>query len=612
MFLKQKKYSFIDMLIISLKTSPFYSIFYAVKCLTDALLPTLSIFVTAHLLDNAVAVYNKEVALSSVYVSIMLIAGIMIYNVLINVFMQFQNTKRVIYYRRKLIPLMVEKTAKLEYHYLENQKTADIINRVCPSFDNNVWDMFCAIINLASLGVFIIGIMATLFTQVWWIALSMFIVSIPILYIATKAGQQSYNADKEMSKIDRRANYLSGVLRNREAVEERNIYGYTKTLNARYAEKFEFARIFRLRVERKNFIKLKMGGIVTSVYSIGAMLAMLKPVADGNISIGMFIALMGAVFELSQRLSWGINGQIQDLSRKREYLRDLTDFMELAEHEGATAIPEKNMMFKKIEFRNVSFRYPGTEKLVLDNISFTIEYGKHYSVVGVNGAGKTTVTKLLTGLYTNYEGEILVDGCSLRNYSDAQIKGLSSVVYQDFARYYISLYDNIAVGNTSLYQENQSENRKEAEEAVKRIGLSGAIERLRDGIDTPLGKVIENGVDISGGEWQRVAMARCIISNAPLKILDEPTAALDPVSESTVYKNFEHISKGKTTIFISHRLGSTKLADVIFVLSDGKIAERGSHDELMEINGIYCEMFTSQAEWYRNSDGAKEGSAGNE
>ncbi len=186
------------------------------------------------------------------------------------------------------------------------------------------------------------------------------------------------------------------------------------------------------------------------------------------------------------------------------------------------------------------------------------------------------------------------------------------MVYQDFARYYISLYDNIAVGNINLYNENHEESRKEAEETIEQVGLSEAVQRLKDGFDTPLGKVIENGADISGGEWQRTAMARCIISDAPLKILDEPTAALDPVSESMVYKNFERISKGKTTIFISHRLGSTKLADVIYVLSDGKIAEHGSHDRLMEANGIYSKMFTSQAEWYTGSDGVMEGGADNE
>jgi ATP-binding cassette subfamily B protein len=181
--------------------------------------------------------------------------------------------------------------------------------------------------------------------------------------------------------------------------------------------------------------------------------------------------------------------------------------------------------------------------------------------------------------------------------SGAEIKGLSSVVYQDFARYYIPMYDNIALGCL-----NQEHDRTDIENAAEAAGLSHTISRLPDGLDTPLGKIQEKGVDISGGEWQRVAMARSIVSSAPLRILDEPTASLDPVSESMVYRKFEQISRGKTTIFISHRLGSTRLADVIYVIADGKIAENGPHEELMEKNGIYAEMFRAQAEWYKSGE----------
>jgi ATP-binding cassette subfamily B protein len=271
--------------------------------------------------------------------------------------------------------------------------------------------------------------------------------------------------------------------------------------------------------------------------------------------------------------------------------------MKLDEYEDAAAKPEKNMSFNVIEFKNVSFTYPETEKIILDKISFTIENGRHYSFVGVNGAGKTTITKLITGLYNNFEGEIIIDGRSIRDLTQAEIKGLSSVVYQDFAKYYISLYDNIAIADI-----NNPENRKNVENAVELTGLSEAAAKLKDGLDTPLGKILENGADISGGEWQRVAMARSVLSPAPLKILDEPTAALDPIGESMVYRNFERISKGMTTIFISHRLGSTKLADIIYVLADGKIIESGSHSALMTEKGVYCEMFNSQAEWYKNEE----------
>lgn len=597
MILKKKKYGFIDMITMSLKVSPFYSTIFGVKTLIDALLPTLSIFVTADFINTAIKIFNKEADISSVYISVALLAGIMIYNALIGALMSFVDCKRGIYYRRKLSPEILGKRAKLDYRHIENPETADLINRVCPNFEGNVWVMFGQVLNVVNLVVYVMGIIITLFTQVWWIALLMFIASGPILYIATKAGQRSYDADRQMSKIDRKVNYLSGIMRSREAVDERSIYGYTKNINAQYGEKYELARKFRLKVARNNMIKFKAGGIVTTVYSVCAMFAMIQPTISGEITIGMFIAIMGAVFGLSDRLSWGVNWLVQDITRKREYLKELTTFMTLDDHEGATEPAKKDMKFNILEFKNVSFKYPDTDKLILDNISFTIENGKHYSFVGVNGAGKTTITKLITGLYTNYKGEILVDGRSLRELTQPEIKGLSSVVYQDFARYYITLFDNLAVVNS-----DSPDNREEAEKAVGLVGLSKAVAKLKDGLDTPLGKIMENGVDISGGEWQRVAMARSVMSSAPLKILDEPTAALDPFGESMVYKNFEQISKGMTTVLISHRLGSTKLADVIYVLSEGKIIESGSHVELIAEKGTYYEMFESQAQWYRNEE----------
>ncbi len=595
MLLKRKKYGYLDMIIMSFRISPFYSTIFAAKTILDALMPTFSIFITADFLNTAIAVFNKESDISAVYKPVMLLMAIMLYNSLIGMLMNFINCWRKIYFRRKLIPEMIEKCATLEYRYLENSKTADLINLVCPAFDDKVWDMFRLTFDMINLAVYIMGIVITLFTQVWWIALTILVTSVPILYIATKAGQQSYKADKEMSKLERRYNYLSGVMKNRDAVEERNVYNTTEHLNEQYAEMYEYARKFRLRVSLRNIIKSKIGGLITALYSVGAMLALLPPVTNGDIAIGTFIALMGAMFGLANRLAWGVNSLVEDLSRKREYLKDLTEFVALEEDKGATSLPNKNMSFKTIEFKNVSFKYPGTDQLILDGVSFIIENGKHYSFVGVNGAGKTTITKLLTGLYTNYEGEILVDGRPLRDFTQAEIKGLSSVVYQDFARYYITLYDNIAIADL-----DNIDKWKEVEEAIKLVGLSETASKLKDGLDTPLGKILENGADISGGEWQRVAMARCVLSPAPLKILDEPTAALDPIRESVVYRNFEQISSGKTTIFISHRLGSTKLADTIYVLSEGKIVESGSHSVLMAYNGLYCEMFNSQAEWYRN------------
>ena len=516
--------------------------------------------------------------------------------------------------------------------------------------------MYNRVLDIVENVVYVAGIVIALLTQVWWVGLFILISAVPVSIIAARAGRRSYEADREMSKVDRRANYISNVLKSREAFEERGIYGYSDKMNELYAERYEYARKFRQKVIRRNFVRTKMGGVITSLLSIITMLAMLQPVAQGRLNLGMFIGLMGAVFGLSNRLSWGVNWLIEELVKKREFLKDLTEFMSLEEIPGANDLPREGMNFKTIKFRNVSFKYPGTDKPVLDNVSFAIENGRHYSFVGENGAGKTTITKLITGLYTNYEGEILVDNRPLRELSQSEIKGLSSVVYQDFAKYSVSMYDNIAVArlsnNSNIEQSDSGQidngqidrdqfatgqigngqidsnqgdrdqtdssqidssqidgnrsSRADVLYAANLVGLAPTIEKLPDGIDTPLGKVHEKGMDISGGEWQRVALARGVLSPAPLRILDEPTASLDPISESRIYSMFERISMGMTTIFISHRLGSTKLADTIYVLKDGKIVECGSHNELMERHGVYYEMFQTQAEWYAGNGSIKD------
>ena len=595
MLLKRKEYGLLDMITMSFRVSPFYSLIFALHRILNALLPTFSIFITANFLSAVIAVYNNEAEITSVYRPILYMMGIVAYNLINGNVMNFFDCRRSIFYRNKLIPEMYNKHARLEYRHIENPETADLVNRVSPPFDSNIWAMYIQVLNLLNLVVFIMGINITLISQVWWVGLTVLIVSGPLLYIATKAGKRSYDAEREMSKIDRRANYISDILKNREAIEERSIYDYTDYLNQQYGEKFEFSRKFKLKVLCSNTIKQKLGSIIATFYSVGLMLAMLPSVTRGDLEYGMFIALMIAVFELTRRLAWGINSLITDLTKKYEYLKDLTKFMRLDEHEEATAIPDRNISFDSIEFRNVSFRYPDTNKLILNGISFKIERGKKYSFVGVNGAGKTTIVKLITGLYTNYEGEILIDGRPLRDLTQSQIKGLSSVVYQDFAKYYISMYDNIALSDLDNF-----DNRKEVEKAAQLMGLNKVIAKLKDGLDTPLGRIVENSIDLSVGEWQRVAMARSVMSNTPLKILDEPTASLDPMAESMVYNDFERISKGTTTILISHRLGSTKLADVIFVISNGKVIEEGTHSSLINKKGTYCQMFNSQAEWYKN------------
>jgi ATP-binding cassette, subfamily B, bacterial len=240
----------------------------------------------------------------------------------------------------------------------------------------------------------------------------------------------------------------------------------------------------------------------------------------------------------------------------------------------------------------VTFAYPDTDKEILKNFNLKLYAKKYYAFVGANGAGKTTITKLLTGLYDNYTGSILIDGKNLRNFTQPELKAMFSIVYQDYAKYQISMKDSIGLGHVHGAVEQEIMN------AVNSIGLNEVVGKLPYGIDTSLGKVKEHGFDLSGGEWQKVAIARSLLSHAPIHILDEPTAALDPVIESEIYQLFGKVSKGRTTFFITHRLGATRLADEIVVIAGGQVAEQGSHNKLMNMGGIYFEMFEAQRGWY--------------
>ena len=222
-----------------------------------------------------------------------------------------------------------------------------------------------------------------------------------------------------------------------------------------------------------------------------------------------------------------------------------------------------------------------------------LERGKSYAIVGENGAGKSTITKLILGMYEDSQGEILLNGKEIRSYPFACLKALVSVVFQDFSRYAVTLRENILLGDLSRQDD------KGLEQALSQIGAGELKDKLPKGLDTPLGKIRTGAVEVSGGEWQRIAIARLLYSASPINILDEPTAALDPVAESGVYQLFSQVNQGRFTIYITHRLGAAKIADRILVLNQGRIQETGSHDQLMSLDGgIYQTMFESQKSWY--------------
>jgi ATP-binding cassette subfamily B protein len=246
------------------------------------------------------------------------------------------------------------------------------------------------------------------------------------------------------------------------------------------------------------------------------------------------------------------------------------------------------------EFRNVSFTYPGTDRTVLHNFNFTLSPGERIALIGENGQGKTTVVKLITRLYDPTEGQILLDGIDLRDYDLEDLHRHIGVIFQDFMRFEMTARENIAVGRV-----DQPHSESDLEDAAHKSLADEVVRKLSGGYDQILGRRFEGGVELSGGEWQKIALARAYLRDAQLLILDEPTAALDARSELEVFERFAELTLGKMALLISHRFSTVRMADRIVVLSGGRLIEEGNHEELMRAGGLYAEMFEMQAASYR-------------
>lgn len=583
-----------DIICIPLNNAPLEALFIIIQKLLDGLIPTILVVITARFIDIAISIFNKTDKTKSIIIPAIMIVFIVAYQWFSQQIEKFARVKLENKLRCKFRCDIVENVASLKYKNIESEESWDLITRVLKGVETKCTEAYIDTLDMLSMIIRALGLLAVIFIQVWWSAIFIVSISIPVFFIGLKGGKVTYEAIREVAKYNRKEYYLDEVLTGREAVDERSIFRYAESVNQQWIENYETARKINFKVNFKWFIKSKICSIITTILSIIIVLILMYPVKSGILSIGMFMSIVNNSFRLVNLLGWVLPDYGNTLSRNNEFIKDLNEFFALEGNKEFLCTSSSNkIIFNTLEFKNISFKYPYTEKYIIKNLSFKIEKGRHYAFVGANGTGKTTISKLITGLYDEFEGDILINGKSIREYNQEELKSLFSVVYQDFARYSISLKDNILLGDV-----NKKDIEKDINKVIDIMELDDVVQKLTKGLDTNLGKVKGDGIDLSIGQWQRIAMARSLISTATLQILDEPTAALDPISESNMYEKFQDLSKGKTTICISHRLASTKLADEIFVIDEGQIIEKGSYKELIEIKGVYSLMYESQRSWY--------------
>ncbi len=441
--------------------------------------------------------------------------------------------------------------------------------------------------------------------DMWWVAPLMIVISIPTAAVNFTYRKKTFEYMRRRSKDRRQMNYYSDIMVDKNLVKEIRMYDLADTFRGEFNNVFaRYYKGLRNLIIRENVWQIGLT-VLSSVINCVFFALIAMKVFSGQIQIGDYSLYTGALTSIASTVSAliGVSAQVYEGTL---FIDNLIAFMK----EKPTVVPsvkEPTRVHREqphtIEFVNVSFAYPGTDKYVIKNVSVKFRPGETVVLVGLNGAGKTTFIKLLTRLYDPTDGKILLDGVDIKEYDTKELYAMFGIIFQDFGKYAFSVEDNIKFGD--IHREH---NKKEIEKAAADADAEDFISRLPDGYGTPLMRYFEpNGIELSIGQWQKLSVARAFYSRSDILILDEPTASLDPLAEQEIFNQFDEMRKDKTTIFVSHRLSSATVASKIVVLEYGELIEEGTHKELMAKKGRYFELFTTQASRYlENSENAPE------
>lgn len=428
-----------------------------------------------------------------------------------------------------------------------------------------------------------------------WLAVILFAATIPAFMAQSRYAELSFRVLSWRAPEARRLTYLEHLLTDFNAVKEVKLFGLGNTLLGRYTELFwKFLHEDETIARKRSLASLGWGVVATLSYY--AAYAWIVWNAMGRlITLGDMTLYLG-IFRNSQSMFQAILRGLSELYEHGLFMSNLFAFLELQPMmvSAVQPAPAPRKLQRGFEFRDVSFKYDGQETWALRHVNLTIGAGEKVALVGPNGAGKTTLIKLLTRLYDPTEGEILLDGVDLRAYNLDELRRQIGVIFQDFVRYQLSAAENIGIGQIEALDD-----RPRIEMAATKSGAAPVIGGLPEGYETMLGRWFSGGRDLSGGEWQKIALGRAFMRECEVLVLDEPTAALDAENELRVFQQFRELTADKTAVLISHRFSTVRMADRIFVIEDGGISEQGSHDDLLALGGTYARLFTMQAESYR-------------
>lgn len=452
-------------------------------------------------------------------------------------------------------------------------------------------DTFQIVQNLITMGSFAILLLG--FSP--WLVVILLATSIPAFIAETRFSEQGFRLLTRRAPETRQINYLSRLLTEDSAAKEIKLFNIGSTLLGRYVTLFEkFFREDRALAVKRAAVGFTLGLFTTLGY-YGSYAWIVWRAVHGQISLGD-MTLYLTIFRQGQSTFQSILSAVGNIYENNLFMANLFEFLGLAPEMKVASQPQKApaAMTQGVAFRDVGFRYPDNDEWALRHINLTIQPGEKIALVGQNGAGKTTMIKLLTRLYDPSEGMILLDGIDIRELDPLELRQRIGVIFQDFVRYHLPVHENIGFG-----QIDAATDMARIAAAAKKSGADAVVEGLPAGYETLLGRWFRGGHELSLGQWQKIALARAFMREAEILVLDEPTASLDAKTEYEIFRNFQDLTEGKMAILISHRFSTVRMADRIVVIQGGTIAELGTHEELMRREGTYAQLFSLQAEGYR-------------
>lgn len=589
----------IENLKIVFKHSKFYIIFLVFVKIIEGLIPVANLWVLNKLINTVSKVIDQPNSntFNTLYLLIGMQILLMIIPYILNMLSNYLSTKQEMKLELVMETLVFNKIVNVPYHYFDSPDFYNHLQRIkylqlgkhILSPVNTLLNMIASSISIVSLFIYLLNID----NKIAILALASIL---PMLFIYLAIGKKQHNLMIKQTLITREANYIKQLIQSKESMKEIRIFSIYNYLYKKWNELFLKKQDETLKLLKKSYppkIGLEIFNLLT--YSI-VLILIIRLIKQGIIQVGEFLTIPQAF----KNVQSGVNQLSVNLSllyTQQLKTNDIFTFLNLEEESSDSNTIEHskfpNPIMNNITFNNVSFSYPGTKKEALKNISISINKNEKIAIVGENGSGKTTLVNCLLRLYIPTKGSILIDGIDIQNFDLNLYRGNVTAIFQDFVKYDFSVQENIGIGDV-----DRLDNIEQIQKLAMKTGVDNFVKKFEKQYQEQLGRMLKMGEELSGGEWQKIALTRALFRESEIIVLDEPTSAMDARSEYELYENFSELSKNKIVIYISHRLASAKLADKVIVMKNGEIIAVGKHDELLNSSKEYFEMYNTQYHMY--------------